>query len=481
LTALLGLASAAAALAPDAAGDATRGAALYAKSSCQGCHGVGGVGETSPPLVGPEWKYGGDPASIAKSIREGHMPMMLPMGGEKLSEGDIADLVAYLKYREKTITAQERAVATLHTAAGPPKGIVRSAVEDFRVETIAKTGTPYAFDFLPDGRILIMEIEGGLRVVDHGKLLPQPIEGSPKGDITGMKQWFRRGNMSLAVHPNYKTNGWIYILTARVATNPPPGGSPQIATIHRGRIRGGHWVDEQKILEFPIETTDSLRMKFDKQGYLYVGNPFSDEDYTGADKYYAGQDIARPEGKILRMKDDGSVPPDNPFVNTPGAYPYIWSYGHREPSGLTFDGNGELWNVEDGPHGGDEMNHIRKGHNYGWPVITWGHRYDDVPVPSHTEHMGMDQPVVSWVPSPAVSDIEWYGGSAFPAWRGSFFVGTMKQRDLYRITVDGDRMTLMEIVLHNVDRLRDIATGPGGFIYVLTDSGDLLRLVPATR
>ena len=149
--------------------------------------------------------------------------------------------------------------------------------------------------------------------------------------------------------------------------------------------------------------------------------------------------------------------------------------------GLTFDGSGELWNVEDGPRGGDELNHVRKGHNYGWPVITWGHRYDAVPVPSHTNHAGMDQPVVSWAPSPAVSDVEWYGGSAFPRWRGSFFVGSMKQRDLFRATVDGDRATLVETVLHNVDRLRDIATGPDGLIYILTDSGDLLRLVPATR
>ena len=478
LAALAGVCSAAVALAP-AGGDPVRGAALFAKSNCQGCHGVGGVGETSPPLVGLEWKYGGDPASIAGSIREGHMPLMLPMGGATLSDSDIDDLVAYLKDREKTISPQERAVALLHTAAGPPKGIVHSAVQDFRVEKVARTGTPYAFDFLPDGRILIMEIEGLLRVVDHGKLLPMPIAGAPTGDITGMKQWFRRGNMSIAVHPNYKANGWIYILTARVAAHPSTGDPSQIATIHRGRIRDGRWVDEQKIIEFPIETTDSLRMKFDKQGYLYVGNPYSDEDYTGADKYYAGQDIAKPVGKILRMKDDGSVPPDNPFVHTPGAYPYVWSYGHREPSGLTFDGNGELWNVEDGPRGGDELNHVRKGHNYGWPVITWGHRYDTVAVPAHTDHAGMDQPVVSWVPSPAVSDVEYYDGAAFPRWRGSFFVGSMKQRDLFRVTVDGDRMTLVETVLHNVDRLRDIGTGPDGMIYVLTDSGDLLRLVPA--
>ncbi len=479
LVALAGLCSAAAAFAPGTAGDPVRGAAVFAKSSCQGCHGIGAIGGTSLPLVGPEWKYGGDPASIAKSIRDGHMPMMLPMGGEKLGDGEIDDLVAYLKDRERTITAQERAVAMTNTAAGPPKGIVHSAVHDFRVETIAHVGTPYAFDFLPDGRILIMEIQGGLRVVDHGKLLAKPIEGAPQGDISGMKQWFRRGNMSLAVHPNYKANGWIYMLTARSAANPPPGSPPQIATIHRGRIRDGRWVDEKAILEFPIETTDSLRLKFDRQGYLYVGTPYSSADYTGEDKYHAGQDVARPEGKILRIKDDGSVPPDNPFVGKAGASPYVWSYGHREPSGLTFDGKGELWNVEDGERGGDELNHVRKGHNYGWPVITWGHPYFSTVVAAHTERAGMEQPVVSWVPSPALSDVEYYDGAAFPRWRGSFFVGSMKQRDMFRVTVDGDRGTLVETVLHNVDRLRDIATGPDGMLYVLTDGGDLLRLVPA--
>jgi len=466
--------------------DAARGERLYNTGTCHGCHGVDavypiGASLIGPPLIGPDWKYGGDPRSVASSIRDGRGWVMKAKGGMALSEGQISDLTAYLKYRERTASPEERAIAAARMPAGVPKGIVHSVVQDFRVEKIATTGTPYSFDFLPDGRILISETGGTLRIVDHGKLLPEPVAGAPAGDMTGMDQWMRRANMSIAVHPNYKSNGWIYLLTARVAAaKPVHADAPQVATIWRGRLRNGHWVDNQKVIDFAIEATDSLRMKFDAQGLLYVGNFDSVHEYTGVDgDKEPAQDLTRPEGKILRMKDDGSVPPDNPFVNTPGAYPYIWSYGHREPSGLTFDGNGELWNVEDGPHGGDEMNHIRKGHNYGWPVITWGHRYDEVPVPSHTEQLGMDQPVVSWVPSPAVSDIEWYGGSAFPAWRGSFFVGSMKQRDLFRITVDGDRMTLMEIVLHNVDRIRDIATGPDGLIYLLTDGGDLLRLVPA--
>jgi glucose/arabinose dehydrogenase len=461
-------------------GDPDRGAAIFARSSCQGCHGVGAMGETSPPLVGPTWRHGGDPASIARNIKQGFMPLMLPRGGEKLSDQEVDDIVAWLKQREATLTPEERIRAARATPQGPPKGVVHSAVEDFRVETVAHVGPPYAFDFLPDGRILIAETAGPVRIVDHGRLLLQPVAGTPLGDINGMKQWFRRANMSIAVHPRWRENGWVYLLTARVVAKTAENQSPIVATIHRGRIVGGRWTDERAIFEFRAETTDSLRMKFDAKGMLYVGTPCSDKDYEGKGEGEPAQDLSRPEGKILRLRDDGSVPADNPFVGRPGAYPYVWSYGHREPSGLTFDGKGELWNVEDGPRGGDELNHVRKGHNYGWPVITWGHRYDEVPVPAHTAQEGMEQPVVSWVPSPALSDVEYYGGRAFPRWRGSFFIGSMKQRDLFRVTVDGDRATLVETVLHNVDRLRDIATGPDGLIYVLTDSGDLLRLVPAT-
>ena len=459
-------------------GDPERGAGIFARSSCQGCHGVGAMGETSPPLVGPTWRHGGDPESIARNIRQGFMPLMLPMGGEKLSDQDIDDIVAWLKDREAKLSPEERIRATRNTPQGPPKGVVHSAVQDFRVETVAHVGPPYAFDFLPDGRILIAETGGAVRIVDHGHLLPDPIAGTPIGDISGMKQWFRRANMSIAVHPRWRENGWVYLMTARVA-EAKPGQSPILATIYRGRIVKGRWTDEKAIFEFRAETTDSLRMKFDAKGMLYVGTPCSDKDYTGTGEDEPAQDLARPEGKILRIRDDGGVPPDNPFVGRPGAWPYIWSYGHREPSGLTFDAAGELWNVEDGPRGGDEFNHVRKGRNYGWPVITWGHRYDNVPVPAHTARDGMEQPVVSWVPSPALSDVEYYGGSAFPRWRGSFLIGSMKQRDLFRVTVDGDRATLVETVLHNVDRLRDIATGPDGLVYILTDSGDLLRLVPA--
>lgn len=480
-TSLFGLSAATPAPAPAvlAAGDPVRGEALFISSSCQGCHGRGAMGATSPSLLGPDWRHGGDPASLARSIRLGFPPQMLPMGGHELSERDIADIVAWLKDRAAKLTPEERLRAARNRPQGAPAGVVRTALEDFRVEVLAQVDAPYAIDFLPDGTILVSETGGEIRLFAGGRLLPDPVAGVPRGDTAGMKQWFRRANLSIAVHPDYARNGWIYLLTARVAPAPTPPGLPLVATIHRGRISKGRWTDSTEILQFPILTTDSLRMKFDARGLLHVGTPYSDKDYTGAGENEPAQDLARPDGKILRIRDDGGVPADNPFVATPGAYPYVWSYGHREPSGLTFDGAGELWSVENGPRGGDELNHVRKGRNYGWPVITWGHRYDAQPVPANPERDGMEQPVVSWVPSPAVSDVEWYDGAAFPRWRGSFLVGTFKQRDLFRVTVDGDRATLVETVLHNVDRIRDIATGPDGLVYFITDSGDLMRLVPA--
>src|SRR5262249_30289231 len=197
LTATAGLCAAmvAAAGMPDA-GDPVRGRQLYNNGTCGLCHGVDavypiGASLIGPPLIGPEWRYGGDPRSIAASIRDGRGWVMKAKGGMDLSEAQIGDLTAYLKYRERTATPQERASAAARMPAVVPKGIVHSAAQDFRVEKIATTGTPYSFDFLPDDRILVSETGGMLRLIDHGKLLPEPIAGAPAGDMTGMEQWMR--------------------------------------------------------------------------------------------------------------------------------------------------------------------------------------------------------------------------------------------------------------------------------------------------
>src|SRR6185369_4611907 len=225
-----------------------------------------------------------------------------------------------------------------------PTEVVHTSVHDFRVEKVAKVGDPYALDFLPDGQILITEILGGLRIVTDGHLQPRPVIGAPTGDITGMPQPQKRPLLSVAVHPDYKTNGWIYLLHARAATSAVPETTNRV-TITRGRLRNGRWIDSQDIFSVPTQKTNSLRMKFDARGYLYVGTPYDRSDHPVADSFakYEGpgrdwpsQDLANPMGKIFRMQDDGSVPADNPFVDTPGANPYVFSYGHRESMGLAF-------------------------------------------------------------------------------------------------------------------------------------------------
>ena len=479
--------------APDAQARLPPGAAAFGQA-CAECHGANGEGGAGPALLGPVFKHGGDAESLTNSIRHGYPPNMPPFEAT-LSEAQIKSVVDFLARTAKGPSgpallpnSQGRTMPGSY-AVHVPTGVVHTSVHDFRVETVAKVSEPYALDFLPDGRILITEIVGRLRIVANGHLLPEAVIGAPTGDVRGMPQPQKRPLLSIAVHPDYKKNGWIYLLHARAATSAVPE-TTNLVTITRGRLSHGHWVDSQDIFSVPAQKTNSLRMKFDSKGYLYVGTPYDRSDHPPADSFarYEGpgadwpsQDLANPMGKIFRMKDDGSVPADNPFVNTPGAYPYVFSYGHRESMGLTFDAQGELWQSEDGPRGGDEVNHIKKGHNYGWPLITWGHAYQTRAVTAYPEAEGLDQPVVSWAPSPAVSDIEYYSGKAFPRWRGSFFVGSLKQRDLFRITVDGDRVTLVETVLHDLQRIRDIATGPEGFVYLLTDSGDLVRLVPVRQ
>jgi glucose/arabinose dehydrogenase len=347
-------------------------------------------------------------------------------------------------------------------------------------------GQPYAFDFLPDGRILITEVAGDLRIIEHGRLLPQPVPGAPRGNALGLMGGGGRSLLDVMVDPDYKSNGYIYLVTAHAVKN-AEGKLDGFARINRGRIRNGHWADYQVLTEFSIHYTTGLRMAFDaKQRLLYIGTSFPDGDYFAPDTLgkLPPQLLSSSWGKILRMTAEGKVPADNPFLATPGAFPYIYALGIRAPLGLAFDRNGELWEAENGPRGGDELNHIRAGHNYGWPLITWGHRYDAIPMPAHPEPEGaevgkMDQPVLDWSPSPAVSAITFYEGKAFPRWKDNLLMGSLKQMDLFRIVLDGDRPVVQETILHGLNRIRDVRVSKEGYVYVLTDAGQLLRLVPA--
>lgn len=285
--------------------------------------------------------------------------------------------------------------------------------------------------------------------------------------------------MDVAVHPDYEDNGWIYLAFSQKT----PGmrlRSTGMTTIVRGRIIDHEWVDEDLIWEAPAETHTSGRVHFGtrivfQNGYLYfsVGDRGS---MNGA------QDLSLPNGKIYRIFDDGRIPDDNPFVDREDAIASIWSYGHRNPQGLDFHPvTGELWSTEHGPRGGDELNHIEKGLNYGWPVITYGMNYNGTPITELTEKEGMEQPKIDWTPSIAVCGINFYRGDAFPNWENDLFVTGLASQQLHRVRIVDNEVVEEEVVLKDHGRLRDVISGPDGAIYIAANFGRtsaILRLSP---
>lgn len=404
------------------------------------------------------------------------------------------------------------ATQTEKPAVPDPDGqVIKSEKQTFKIEVIAREiETPWALAFLPDGRLLITERPGRLRIVDKGKLLPDAVKGTPK-------VWEKQdgGLFDVEVHPNYAKNGWIYlsyseVLPGYVAPPPPPPGAepppPPAAPQGRGRGRGGppdpptmtvivrgkinksnEWTDEQVLFRAKPEVYSSSnahygsRFIFDKQNHLF---------YTLGEKNNpaAAQDLSTPIGKIHRVNDDGSVPKDNPFVGKAGAVPTIWSYGHRNPQGLAWDPvTGKLWESEHGPQGGDEINVIEPGHNYGWGVITMG---TDPRVPERT-HEGMEQPIVFYTPTIAPSGMVFYTGNRYPNWKNNLFVSALGGQQLRRLEVSGNQVTHQEEVVSKLGRVHDVIIGPDGYLYItlqmpgqfLSQStpGMIARLIPVNQ
>src|SRR5262249_49787440 len=286
----------------------------------------------------------------------------------------------------------------------------------------------------------------------NGRLQPEAIEGTPA-------VWDRQdgGLFDLEVHPQYSRNGWIYL-----SYSEPGSHETSMTAIVRGRIKGNRWTDQEFLFHAAQElyTTSNIhygsRFVFDRQGHLFfsIGERGKMED---------AQDLSRPTGKIHRVNDDGTIPRDNPFAGKPGALPSIWSYGHRNPQGLAIDpATGRMWETEHGPKGGDELSLIEPGHNYGWPITSSGAQ----PGIAKTSERGMDSPVVFWTPTFAPSGMTFYTGDRYPGWRGNLFVGGLASQQLRRIELRGDRVTHQEVVLDQVGRVRDVAVGPDGYLYM---------------
>lgn len=345
-----------------------------------------------------------------------------------------------------------------------------SARAAYRLVTLSRgLEQPWGMAFLPDGRMLITERPGRLRVFAEGKLDPAPLAGVPKV-ITGGQA----GLLDICLHPSFEKNRVLYLSYI--------GGSDRhsVTSVARAELADGKLVNVTTIFAAEPGGDGKLnlgsRIVFDREGFMYVsvGDRF---------QMKRAQDLRDLAGKIVRLKDDGSVPSDNPFVGRKDARPEIFSWGHRNPQGLAMHpASGKIWEVEHGPKGGDELNILKAGANYGWPLATHGVNYDGSKITDHASLPGMEDPLRWWVPSISPCGLSFYTADVFPGWKGSIFTGALSNKALFRIEVDGERYVREERLL--VDRLpfvRDVRQGPDGFVYLVTeaDDGGLYRLEPA--
>lgn len=351
-------------------------------------------------------------------------------------------------------------VATVHTQAGP---VVVENLVDGLVH-------PWGMAFLPDGRLLITERTGRLRIYDPASdELSAPIAGTPAVFDRG-----QGGLLDVALDPDFASNRYVYLSFAE------PGAGGASTALGRGRLVDGRLqgfeVIFRQLPKVPGAAHFGGRIVFSPEGHVFLtlGERF---------KFDPAQDLSDHLGDIVRINPDGSIPADNPFVDEPRARDAIWSWGHRNIEAAAIDpATGRLWIAEMGPAGGDELNRIIKGGNYGWPVVSWGENYDGTPIPDPPTHPRFIEPVVYWTPVIAPSGMLFYTGDVFATWRGSMLLGALSGHAIVRLEIDNGRVT-GQWRIPMPARIRDVAQGPDGLVYVLTDEsdGNLWRLRPITH
>lgn len=369
-------------------------------------------------------------------------------------------------------------------AARAQATVEHSAAHGFRVvPVVGGLVNPWSMAFLPSGEILVTERPGRLRVVRDGRLLPEPVAGLPPIRVGN-----QGGLLDVVLHPRFAQNRLVYLSYSK----PSEDGTRGTTAVIRGRFENDRLTNVEEIFVAEVWSTGQghygSRLAFDRDGYLFITVGDRQVPSTGDLEAHPAQGLATHHGKIVRLHDDGRVPADNPFVGREGALPQIWSYGHRNPQGLfVHPETNEVWATEHGPQGGDELNLIQRGRNYGWPVIGFGVNYrTGTAIHSGTTRQGMEQPVKVWVPSIATSGLMYYMGDKFPGWRGSIFVGGLVGQVLSRLTLDGQRVVSEELLVQRRGRIRDVRQGNDGFIYLAIDDqtgapSSILRLEPAPR
>lgn len=363
------------------------------------------------------------------------------------------------------------APATPAAASDPVVAGATGTSKDFVVNEIARFHEPWAMSFLPDGRLLVTEKPGQLKLVTRdGKI----------GDITGVPDVAHGGQGGLGdvvLHPDFAQNQLVYLSYVEAGDRGTRGAVVARARLTTDKKGGGQLtgleVIWQQVPKVQGKGHFGHRIAFGPDGHLWISS-------GERQKFDPAQDMSSNLGKVLRLNDDGSVPENNPFTGEGGVAAQVWSLGHRNPLGLAFNANGELWEVEMGPKGGDELNRIARGANYGYPIVSNGDHYDGRPIPDHDTQPQLKAPAISWTPVISPSSLIFYTGGNFPQWRNDAFISGLSSKALIRVSFDGDDATEVER-FDMGERIRAVAQGPDGDLYLLEDGtkGRLLQLAPA--
>ena len=465
---------------------------------CAVCHGEDLAGAAQgTPLIGDLAK-GDSMTELIDSIGNGNPAKGMPAWSQTLSPDQIKQLALYIS---ETRSGFSYATFNYDTQFVVPTDTYETEQHDFNLRVVIDglDALPFSIAPMPDGSLLLTEKKIGLSVVSADGEKSDFIQGTPKAyddtyTLRIKQEWGYGWLLDVALHPDYEDNGWVYLYFGDRCegcneVSRREGTPASMNKLIRGRIEDGVWRDEEVIWSSSPEHYGVVpdigaggRIAFDGNGHVFMS-----VGVTGHDNHQGIQDLSYPWGKIHRIKENGEIPLDNPFMETEGALKTIWTYGHRSPQGLEFNpATGEAWSTEMGPRGGDEVNRLEPGRNYGWPLYSKGLDYDGSPV-EYGKDLGIEfdlkdiqQPVVDLTPSPAVSSFVFYNGQMFPEWRGNILVGSLKGRSLYRMVLEDNKVIHTEVLISNLSRFRDIEVGENGEIFVLMEhnsGGQILELV----
>ncbi len=443
-------------------------AAIY-QQYCAQCHGTDMNGGNASSLVDGVWQFGDGNSYIRRNIKFGIPHLGMPSYEKSLTDEEIRSVLQYIRDAE-----EKKGVGA------PPTPEMYETMDYYLdVETFAEgLEIPWAIDFIDDNTALITERPGRLRVVKNEQLEVDPVKNTPEVLHQG-----QGGLLDVAVDPDYEENGWIYLAYSHVLSDVNTGNRPPAMTrIVRGKIENNTWTSQEVLFEAPHDTYRTTRhhygcrIVFDPWGYLY----FAIGD-RGAG--YQAQDFSLPNGKVHRIHKDGSIPKNNPYLYDREAMKSLFSLGNRNIQGMAIHPlTGELWTTEHGPMGGDELNLIEAGKNYGWETITYGRNYNGTIITELTHMPGMEQPNFYWKPSIAVCGLDFYRGNLFEKWKNRLLVGALKYEEVRLLQIEADRVVHEQVIFKGAGRVRDVSTGPDGAIYVVLNApGKVVRLTPENK